>query len=497
MITSAVFILLFAVIYFFVGPKNRFKYIVLLRIVSISLLMIVSTVYIYKLTGYSFSSSFDSRFYQLFNRLKPNISDISGLYNGCIALFMFSSVLFVFLFRGSKPGYLLAVFPILYFLIVNSPGFTWFVFLRISPPNSSPFLVTFTEINRVISTALFFSYMLFPHVVLLLSIFRTRIRSYRKDCVTFAICLLLLDIFVYITFFRGIFRCILFNQVDLLKFPYETPSTTNINGLLTYAGLYVTLTVFVITFVFHPFLEWKIFSRREMAKNAQLMSQNMKMMLHSYKNAFLGMERLANLTTEYVRAGNPEKALMCIEQMSSISSSNMASITKTIEMLKNVDLKYSIVDMTACMEAALHNASVSPQIHIVKNYDPDAEHGIQIYGDFEYLQEVLINLLTNAEYALKKKHGDNPTIRISILSEADICSIEIWDNGCGIERMQIKNIFKAYYTTKTSGTNWGIGLNYVDSIVKQHHGNITVESEVNKYTSFQITLPLHTLGGKK
>lgn len=497
MITSAVFILLFAVIYFFAGPKNRFKYIVLLRIVSISLLMIVSTFYVYKLTGYSFSSSFDSRFYQLFNRLKPNISDISALYNGCIALLMFSSVLFVFLFRGYKPCYLLAALPIVYFLVVNSPRFTWFVFLRVSPPNSSPFLLTFTEANRLISTVLFFAYTLFPYVVLLFSIFRTRIRSYRKDCITFAICLFLLDSFVYITFFRGIFRSILFNQVDLLKFPYEAPNTTNIGGLLTYAGLYVTLTVFVITFVFHPFLEWKIFSRREMAKNAQLMSQNMKMMLHSYKNAFLGIERLTDLTTEYIRAGNPDKALLCIEQMSGIASSNMTSISKTIEMLKNVNLKYSIVDMTACMEAALHNASLSPQIQVIKNYDPNAENGVKIYGDFDYLQEVLINLLTNAEYALKKKHGGDPTIRISILSEADICSIEIWDNGCGIERMQLKNIFKAYYSTKTSGTNWGIGLNYVNTIVKQHHGNITVESEVNKYTSFQITLPLHTLGGKK
>lgn len=345
--------------------------------------------------------------------------------------------------------------------------------MRVSPPNSSPFLLTFTEANRLISTVLFFAYTLFPYVVLLFSIFRTRIRSYRKDCITFAICLFLLDSFVYITFFRGIFRSILFNQVDLLKFPYEAPNTTNIGGLLTYAGLYVTLTVFVITFVFHPFLEWKIFSRREMAKNAQLMSQNMKMMLHSYKNAFLGIERLTDLTTEYIRAGNPDKALLCIEQMSGIASSNMTSISKTIEMLKNVNLKYSIVDMTACMEAALHNASLSPQIQVIKNYDP------------------------NAEYALKKKHGGDPTIRISILSEADICSIEIWDNGCGIERMQLKNIFKAYYSTKTSGTNWGIGLNYVNTIVKQHHGNITVESEVNKYTSFQITLPLHTLGGKK
>ena len=496
MITAAVSILLFAFLYFFIGPKNRFKYILLLKIVSISLLMIVSTLYVYKLTSYSFSSSFDFRFYQLFNRLKPNISDISALHNNSIALLMFSSVLFVFLFRGSKPVLLLGL-PILYFLSVNSPKFTWYVFLRISPPNSNLFLSYFTEFNRLFSTALFFFYTLMPFFVLSYSITHTRIRSYRKDCITFAICLALLDIYVYITFFRGIFKCILFNQVDLLKFPYELPGTNTIDSLLPYSSLYITLTVLVIISVFHPFLEWKIFNRRELARNAQLMNQNMKMMLHSYKNAFLGIERLTDLTEEYARCGNQEKVLSCTEQLSKIAASNLTSISKAIEMLKNVNLKYSIVDITACIETAVYNASLSPKITIRRNYDPKAPLSLKLYGDFDYLQEVFLNLLSNAEYALKKKGGTDPVIKINILSESDICSIEIWDNGCGIERMQIKNIFKAYYSTKASGSNWGIGLNYAETIVKQHHGNITVQSEVNEYTSFQIVLPLHTIGGKK
>lgn len=497
MITSAVFILLFAFIYYFLGPQNRFKYILLLRIVSISLLTIVSTFYIYKLTSYSFSLSFDFKFYQLFNRLKPNISDISTLCNGCIALLMFSSVLFVFLFCGSKPALLLLGLPILYFMAVNDPHFTWYVFLRTSPPNSNIFLSCFTSFNRLFSTILFYFYTLLPFGVLNYSIIHTRIRSYRKDCITFEICLALLDIYVYITFFRGIFKCILFNQVDLLKFPYELPSTNTINSLLPYSSLYITLIVLVITSVFHPFLEWKIFNRRELAQNAQLMNQNMKMMLHSYKNAFLGIERLTDLIEEYARTGNQEKILSCTEQLSNISASNLTSITKTIEMLKNVTLKYSIVDITSCIETAVYNASLSPKITLERNYDPETFHSLKLYGDFDHLQEVFLNLLSNAEYALKKKNGADPTIKISILSEADICSIDIWDNGCGIERIQIKNIFKAYYSTKTSGSNWGIGLNYAETVVKQHHGNITVRSEVNEYTSFQIVLPLQTLGGKK
>lgn len=489
MITSAIFILLIAVIYFFVGLKNNFRYVILLHIASISLLMIISAVYVYKLSSYSFSSSLDFKIYQLFNRLGPNISDISRLYNICIALLMFSSFLFVFLFRSGKRILLLLCLPILYFVIFNDYKITWIVFLRTSAPNTNLFLSYFITFSRYFSTALFFFYTLLPFFVLAYSIIHTRIRSYRKDCITFAACLALFDTFVYITFFHGIFKCILFNQVDLLKFPHVMPSSNTINSFLSYSIVYITLTVFVLTSIFHPFLEWKVFNRREMAQNAQLMNQNMKIILHSYKNAFLGIQRLTDLADEYALAQNQEKLLYCTEQLNQISSSNLASITQTIEMLKNVNLKYSVVDITACIEAAVYNSSLSPKITVERNYDPKAAHTLKIYGDFDYLQEVFLNLLSNAEFALKKKSGPNPTIKINILSESDICSIEIWDNGCGIERNQIKNIFKAYYSTKASSSNFGLGLNYVETVVKQHHGNITVQSEVDQYTSFQIVLP--------
>ena len=103
-----------------------------------------------------------------------------------------------------------------------------------------------------------------------------------------------------------------------------------------------------------------------------------------------------------------------------------------------------------------------------KNYNPKADHTLKLYGDFDYLQEVFLNLLSNAEFALKKKNGPNPTIKINILSESE---------------------FKTYYSTKSSPSNFGLGLNYVETVVKQHHGNITVQSEVDQYTSFQIVLP--------
>lgn len=489
MLTSAVSILFLAIVYFFASYKNKsnFKYIILLYIISISLLMTISTLYIYKLTSYSFLNQMELQLYHLFTHWKPNITDISRVYNLCIALLMMSSLLFLYLFSNTKHALLLLILPILYFVITNDPAFTWMLFLRIHAPNGNAFLEQYVIINRYICTGLLLFYSFIPLVMLIFSIFHTRIRTYRRDCIVFFISLALFESFVYYTFFAGIFQNFSFNHVDLLKFPLRVPETTEIAIFIPYSIVFITLTVFTLIAFFSPLLEWKIFTRHEMAQNAKLMNQNMRVILHSYKNAFLGIERLSHLADEYMRTQNQEKLEACLEQMNQISSSNLNSITHTLNMLKNVNLKYSLVDITACIETAVYNASISPEVTIKRNYDPDKPHTLKIYGDYEYLQEAFLNLLTNADYALKNNNA--PVISINILSEPDICSIEIKDNGCGIERHHRKNIFKAYYSTKSTSSNFGIGLNYVETIIKQHHGSINVYSELNQYTSFQIVLP--------
>ena len=494
MIILAIVILLMTGIYFFAGPKNKFQYIILLYMMSIALLMAVSTVYLYKLTNYSFSFFLESKVYQFINLFKPGVTELSRFHNLCIGLLMLLSALFVLLFTRAKHLFWLLCVPVLYFLITNDPKLTYILFLRTNVPGVSPLLSWFVEYNRYLCTALFVFYTLLPFGVILKIILRTRIYSYRKDCAIYAACFALFDVFVYLVFFRGIFKSILFSNVDLLKFPHSLPDISEMDMLLPYSFIFIVLTVFVIITVFHPLLGWKVYSRREAAKNARMINQNMKNVLHTYKNAFLGIHRLADLADAYTREGGPdsqEKLLSCVEQLNQIASSNLESITHNIEMLKNVSLKFGFVNLVDCIESAVQNAALPDTIRMEKNYDQNALRSLRIYGDFDYLQEGFVNLLSNAEYALKKKRHPDPVIRIQLLVEPEICSIEIWDNGCGIERDQVRNVFKAFYSTKSTSSNFGLGLNYVESIVKLHHGNISAKSELGRYTSFQIVLPLY------
>ncbi|MBI2026545.1 MAG: GHKL domain-containing protein, partial [Deltaproteobacteria bacterium] len=101
------------------------------------------------------------------------------------------------------------------------------------------------------------------------------------------------------------------------------------------------------------------------------------------------------------------------------------------------------------------------------------------------LNQVFMNLLTNAAQAIQKK-GD---IWITTKHEEDQISIEIEDNGCGIEKEHLEHIFDPFFTTKDVGSGTGLGLSITYNIIKKHKGEIAVTSEKGKGTKFSILLP--------
>jgi len=112
------------------------------------------------------------------------------------------------------------------------------------------------------------------------------------------------------------------------------------------------------------------------------------------------------------------------------------------------------------------------------------------------LSRVLLNLVTNACYAVHEKQqtacGDySPTITVSTRPGPEVAEIRIRDNGPGIPAEIRDQIFNPFFTTKPSGEgNTGLGLSIAYEIVVQgHHGTIEVESDPGEFTEFVIRLP--------
>ena len=146
------------------------------------------------------------------------------------------------------------------------------------------------------------------------------------------------------------------------------------------------------------------------------------------------------------------------------------------------------------------NEVVTRTVRLIQNDVPGnismkfelAEGLAKVDADAEQLKQVLINLVQNAIQAIGSTRGDivvrtQKPERFGDFRAPDAVEIQVGDTGPGIPADQQLNIFVPFFTTKEKGT--GLGLAICQRIVKNHGGNIAVQSKVGDGTSFSIRLP--------
>jgi len=125
---------------------------------------------------------------------------------------------------------------------------------------------------------------------------------------------------------------------------------------------------------------------------------------------------------------------------------------------------------------------------------------LQILADRHQLEQVLMNLTTNASDAMARYEKGLYTIRTEQVTlnrndtncPGDYALLTVTDTGEGMEPETQQRIFEPFFTTKEVGKGTGLGLAAVYGIIKQHGGEINLTSEANKGTTFRIYLPLIT-----
>jgi signal transduction histidine kinase len=121
---------------------------------------------------------------------------------------------------------------------------------------------------------------------------------------------------------------------------------------------------------------------------------------------------------------------------------------------------------------------------VVLRCEPDAQDPA-VMGFSSELHQVVLNLAKNAVEATTEKGG---AVVVSVGCTGDRVELRVADEGEGMTEEVRKRLFTPFFTTKgASGT--GLGLSIVGSIVKEHGGEIAVESEVGKGTTFRVVLP--------
>jgi len=187
------------------------------------------------------------------------------------------------------------------------------------------------------------------------------------------------------------------------------------------------------------------------------------------------IERLANIIyDENVRLGSHIERVL-----------NIAKIDKG-----NLKLEHKDVDMNDLLSAIVDSMSLQLQKRNASiELDLKARYSI-VSGDELHLSNVIFNLLDNAN----KYSPENPQIKISTYISGKNLIIQVADKGIGMSKDQFSKIFDQFYRIPTGNLHdvkvFGLGLSYVNNIVKRLNGAIRVKSEKDLGSEFEISIPL-------
>jgi two-component system, NtrC family, sensor kinase len=153
-----------------------------------------------------------------------------------------------------------------------------------------------------------------------------------------------------------------------------------------------------------------------------------------------------------------------------------------------------VVDVNNCLEEVvelLEKRGRTSGVEFVVDLEEDLP---QLLSDCSQLQQVFVNVITNAIDAHEGKPSGTIHVRTRSHETNPGAEITIADTGSGIPAENLERIFDPFFTTKPAGKGTGLGLSISYSIIKHLGGNISVQSETDKGTEFKIFLPFRSPG---
>lgn len=197
----------------------------------------------------------------------------------------------------------------------------------------------------------------------------------------------------------------------------------------------------------------------------------------------------------------PESARRRLAIMQSQVERVIQSIQHLLDTTRFREIQAGWIDLNRLLEdlcILVSPETLSKRIDLSKKFDSGLP---KIFGDYNQIQELFLNLIDNALHALFP--GGSLSISTSRITppkqvhppldffSSEWVEVIIRDNGSGISPDALPIIFEPFFTTKARGEGTGLGLAICREIVHQHHGLLTVESQLNHGSQFKVQLPVN------
>ncbi|NBI28886.1 sensor histidine kinase [Chengkuizengella marina] len=250
--------------------------------------------------------------------------------------------------------------------------------------------------------------------------------------------------------------------------------------------VYLSIVISLIIKKWKQNLKQQVFN-----KTMKAMDSGTSIINHTIKNEINKINFLINQLNEELRGKyNDEKMNETVHQIMS-SSNHMNEMTVRIkEKMEDVDLIISDIHLNDLIREVLDSLQQiinNRKIQVNVNTDND----ILIQGDQTHIREALINIINNSIEELK--NCSYPQIDIGIREEKKYIRLYVKDNGNGISKEIQDKVLDPFFTTKKTGSNYGLGLTYGYNIMKKHNGDLKIISEEQQGTEVVLSFPIINL----
>lgn len=220
----------------------------------------------------------------------------------------------------------------------------------------------------------------------------------------------------------------------------------------------------------------------------ELLNQYQDLISKINESSFSELKEVATQITQFIHKNKIHKNILETPDIFEESSVGLDRIKKIVANLgsfsKTTSGSYENININDCIESALEILwnKIKYKCEIVKELGelPQAR------GSPEQIKMVLMAIILNAVQSI----SDQGKILIRSQVRDHFIEITITDTGCGIPPENLTKIFDPFFTTKPIGSAIGLGLSSAYAIIKAHNGDIRVQSELGKGTTFIITLPI-------
>jgi len=204
---------------------------------------------------------------------------------------------------------------------------------------------------------------------------------------------------------------------------------------------------------------------------------------HEIRNPIAGMKGALEIINQKTDEQDPTKEIFT-EMLLHIEKINN-TVQDLLSYARPKEMSVSLINPNECIQNAIKLATPQMNNKEIHFHFKGLENDDRAQVDADKIQEVMLNLMLNSISSIEKK--GNISIELSKRNKQEL-EINVSDDGAGIKKEHLLQIFNPFFTTKSRGT--GLGLSICKKIVDAHSGSIDVKSEERKGTHFTIRLPV-------